>query len=71
VLALVKAEIQPHAAQQDGQTLQAIAAKQEAEAWEETQDNIAAEWQQKSNAPDKRVKHEGQISDLQKPKAQA
>ena len=55
VLALVRAEI--GVAKADGVTLEAVHATQEAEQWEEQQDALAADWREKSDAPDTRVKH--------------
>lgn len=56
VVAMVTKEIEPRKVAPSGLTLEDVKQKQEQEAYEQRADDLAADWQQKSDAPDKAVK---------------
>lgn len=70
VLALVRAKvgIKPKA---QHATLEAVRAAQAEEAYEAEADDLAADWRERSDKPDSRVKVVSNLSDLAKPKARA
>lgn len=66
VLALLRRELEPHRAPEDGLQLEVVKEAQATEAYEADADARAAEWREKSDKPDKRVKTVLQLSDLYK-----